>query len=93
MSAAFTLGLVIVGHFNADLKNFDQVIDSAPMVLLARALYYTLPNLATFDVKLQVVHAQAVPLSYMGVSTAYAGVYIAVLLLMAMMVFARRDFK
>jgi Cu-processing system permease protein len=93
LSAVFTFGLVVVGHFNADLKNFEKVIDSAPMIWLSRALYYLLPNLATFDVKLQVVHAQPVPLSYMAVSVGYAVMYIGALLVGAMTVFARRDFK
>jgi ABC-type transport system involved in multi-copper enzyme maturation permease subunit len=28
LSAAFTFGLFIAGHFSADLRNFDQVVDS-----------------------------------------------------------------
>ena len=60
LAAAFTFGLVIAGHFNADLKNFESVVERAPVAWLARALYYMLPNLAPFDVKIQVVHAQPV---------------------------------
>jgi Cu-processing system permease protein len=93
LSAVFTFGLVVVGHFNADLKNFEKVIDATPLIWLMRVLYYGLPNLATFDVKLQVVHAQAVPLSYVGVAIAYAAMYVSALLVGAMTVFARRDFK
>jgi ABC-type transport system involved in multi-copper enzyme maturation permease subunit len=92
-STLFTFGLVVVGHFSADLKNFENVLESAPLIWMTRALYYLLPNLATFDVKLQVVHGQAVPMSYLAFSTGYAGVYISALLLTAMLVFARRDFK
>ena len=68
LAAAFTFGLVIVGHFNADLKNFESVVESAPVAWLARALYYVLPNLAPFDVKLQVVHAQPVAIGYMALT-------------------------
>ena len=60
LAAAFTFGLVIAGHFSADLKNFEQVVDSAPVGVVRAALYYVLPNLAPFDVKSQVVHAQPV---------------------------------
>ena len=28
LSAALTFGLYVVGHFNADLRNFEQVVDS-----------------------------------------------------------------
>jgi Cu-processing system permease protein len=92
-STLFTFGLVIVGQFSADLKNFERVLEAPPLVWLTRALYYILPNLATFDIKLQVVHGQAVPFSYLALSTAYAIVYISALLVTAMLVFARRDFK
>jgi Cu-processing system permease protein len=92
-STLFTFGLVVVGQFSADLKNFEHVLEDAPLVWLTRLLYFVLPNLATFDIKLQVVHGQFVPLAYLAFSTAYAGIYIGALLLTAMLVFARRDFK
>ena len=36
LSAALTFGLYVVGHFNADLRNFEQVVESTPAVV-ARA--------------------------------------------------------
>jgi Cu-processing system permease protein len=93
MSTIFTFGVIVMGRFSADLKNFELVLKSKPLAWIARGLYYVLPNLATFDIKLQVVHGQAVPFSYLALSTTYAGVYIGALLLAAMVVFARRDFK
>jgi ABC-type transport system involved in multi-copper enzyme maturation permease subunit len=92
-STIFTFGLVVAGQFSADLKNFEHVLSAKPLVWTMRGLYYMLPNLATFDVKLQVVHGQPVPLSYLAMSISYAGLYIGALLLGAMIVFARRDFK
>jgi ABC-type transport system involved in multi-copper enzyme maturation permease subunit len=93
LAAGLTFGLYIVGHFNADLKNFDRIIDSRPVVYLARALYYLLPNLAPLDVKAQVVHALPVPANYLLLNTAYAAAYIGALLTAATFIFLRRDFK
>ena len=93
LSAAFTFGLFIVGHFSADLRNFQQVVDSPAAAKLARGLYWVLPNLAQFDVKAQVVHAQPVPLGYMVLTCGYAALYITVLLVAAMAIFSHRDFK
>lgn len=93
LSAAFTFGLYIIGHFNADLRNFEQVVDSRAVAWTARALYYVLPNLAPFDVKAQVVHGQAVPWGEMALTSAYAVVYIALLLVAAILIFERRDVK
>jgi ABC-type transport system involved in multi-copper enzyme maturation permease subunit len=93
LSAAFTFGLFIVGHFSSDLRNFQDAVDSPAAARLARGLYWVLPNLAQFDIKADVVHGQPVPLGYLAVTAAYAACYIAMLLVISMFVFARRDFK
>ena len=93
LSAAFTTGLYIVGHFSGDLRNFRQVVDSPAAATFASGLYWVLPNLAQFDRKADVVHGVPVPLGYMAIALAYAAVYIAALLAAATLVFSRRDFK
>jgi Cu-processing system permease protein len=93
LSAALTFGLFVVGHFSADLRNFREVVDSPAAASLASGLYWVLPNLAQFDVKAQVVHAQPVTLGYMALTSGYAALYIGVLLVAAMAIFSRRDFK
>jgi Cu-processing system permease protein len=93
LAAAFTFGLYIVGHFNADLKNFEAIVDSRPLAYFARALYYVLPNLAPLDIKNQVVHAVPVPAGYLLMNAAYAAIYITLLVGGAMAIFMRRDFK
>jgi ABC-type transport system involved in multi-copper enzyme maturation permease subunit len=93
LSAALTLGFYIVGHFNADLRNFEQVVDSKAVAWLARALYHVLPDLSAFDVKTQVVHGLAVPAGYVALTVGYAFCYITMLLIAAMLIFSRRDFK
>ena len=93
MSAVFAFGFYIVGHFSTDLRDFGQVVESPATARLARALYWVLPNLASLDVKAQVVHGVPVPAGYIAVTIAYAVTYIAVLLAAAMFIFSRRDFK
>jgi len=93
LSAALTFGLFVAGHFSADLRNFDQVVESPAAARLARGLYWVLPNLATFDVKTQVVHGQPVSAGYMALAVAYGAVYIGLLICGALLIFSRRDFK
>ena len=93
LSAVLTFGLYVVGHFNADLRNFENVVDSPTAASLARVLYYVLPNLAPFDIRADVVHAQPVTFGYVALTTGYAVAYIGALLLGAMFIFSRRDFK
>ena len=93
LSAVFTLGVYLVGQFNADLKRFDQIVDAPAAAMLAKVAYYVLPDFSRFDVKLAVVHGVPVTNLYVLSSVLYALVYIAALLLGAMTIFARRDFK
>jgi Cu-processing system permease protein len=93
LAAAFTLGLTIAGHFSADLRNFEMVVESPAVQWITRALYYILPNLAPFDVKLLVVHGRPVTANYMLLTTAYGAAYITALITLSAFVFSRRDFK
>jgi Cu-processing system permease protein len=93
LSAALTLGLYVIGHFNADLKHFDAFMPATSLVWLLRALYYLLPNLAPFDVGAQIVHGRAVAPGFVILTIAYAAIYIAFLLGLSAWVFSRRDLK
>jgi ABC-type transport system involved in multi-copper enzyme maturation permease subunit len=93
LSAMLTLALWLAGHFNADLRHFEEVVNSPVAANFARVLYYLLPNLAPFDVKAEVVHALPVSASHVVLTLVYAAVYISILLLASVAVFRRRDFK
>ena len=93
LSAALTLGLYVAGHFNADLKNFEVVVDAKPVIWLARGLYHVLPDFSAFDVKTQVVHGLPVSYGYIASTAGYGALYIAALLFAATVIFTRRDFK
>jgi ABC-type transport system involved in multi-copper enzyme maturation permease subunit len=93
LSAGLTLGVYVAGYFSQDLRNFDQVVNSKAVRMLARGLYYVLPNLAPFDIASQVVHGLPVGWHYMAVTMAYGFVYVAILLVLGATIFSRRDFK
>lgn len=93
LSAAFTFALFVAGRFSADLRNFNDVVDSPAAAWLAKGLYWVLPNLAPFDVRAQVVHGLPVSAGYIGLTSLYGVLYIAALLVAATTIFARRDFK
>lgn len=93
LSAALTFGLFVAGRLSADLRNFNQVVDSPAAAALARGLYWVLPNLAAFDVRSQVVHGQHISAGYLALTTGYGVMYIAAVLTAATVIFSRRDFK
>ena len=93
LSAALTFGVFLAGHFSADLRNVEQVVQSPAITGVTRALYYLLPNLAAFDVKARVVHGDPVPWTEVGLAVGYGVLYIGALLTAAVWIFSRRDFK
>ena len=93
LSAVLTLGLWVIGHFNADLRNFEAVVESPAAAWAARGLYYVLPNFAAFDVRAQVVHGQPVDGAYLALTALYGVTYLALVLVGAVAIFSRRDFR
>lgn len=93
LSAALTFGLFVAGRFSADLRNFNQVIDSPLATSVTTAVYWILPNLSQFDVRAQVVHGDVVAASSLALSAMYTLFYVSALMVAAVAVFARRDFK
>jgi Cu-processing system permease protein len=93
LSALLTLGLWVAGHFNGDLRRFESVTEVPFLPWIARGAYYVLPNLAPFNVKAEVVYGMPVAAAHVGLTLAYALMYVALLLTAATAVFRRRDFK
>jgi len=93
LSVAFSFALYIIGHFGEDLKHLDNIVQSQVLAQVARGVYYVMPNLAALDVKSDVVHGVSVSAWHALAASATAGVYIAVALVAATIVFSRRDLK
>ncbi len=93
LAALLTLGLWVAGHFNSDLRQFENVMNVPALAWIARGLYYLLPNLAPFNVKADVVYGVPVAASHVAYTLLYAAIYVSVLLTAATAVFRRRDFK
>lgn len=93
LSGVLTGFLYVIGHFSVDLKNMDTIVESAWLPTVTQAIYYVVPNLRNFDVKSRVVAGDPVPMSMLGYSTAYCAVYVAILLIVAAVVFQRRNLK
>jgi ABC-type transport system involved in multi-copper enzyme maturation permease subunit len=93
LSSVLTAFVYVVGHFSADLKRVGEVMDSAWAAQVATVVYYALPNLANFDVKGAVVYGDPVPWTTLGLASLYGAVYIGAILLLAGVIFRRRDLQ
>jgi ABC-type transport system involved in multi-copper enzyme maturation permease subunit len=92
IAAVGTFGVVLAGRFSDVIHNMREVAPGAPR-LLVDGLYYALPNFRNFDFKDRVAYGDPVSAASLGFVTTYAAAYLAVLLLLGLLAFARRDFK
>ena len=91
LAAVWACGLYVAGHFGAELRNLDELVDSRFASSLAAGLSYVVPDLAAFDVKAAVVHGQPVTAGYMALTVASGAAYILAFLVPAVAIFTRRD--
>ncbi len=92
LSAIFTLAVYVIGHLSGDLKEFAKKLDEVSETVV-NAIYYTLPNLERFNLKGHVIHHLDFGLADMALTLAYGLTYAAFLLLLASVIFQRRDFQ
>ena len=74
LSAALTFGFYIVGHFNADLRNFEQVVDSKTVRLAgARPLSRAAGSVGVRRQDRRSFTASPVPAGYLALTVGYGG--------------------
>ena len=93
LAAIFTLSLYVIGHLSSSIKEFADRIGGTFASVIANVIYYSLPNLDYFNIKAEVVHQVPVSMTYLVWSSLYGVAYVTVILLVAVVIFQRRDFK
>lgn len=88
LSAMFTIGLYIIGHFN-DLVNVENSGEIHYNVL--KIFYYLLPNLEHFNVRTPVVYGLPISGEYVLFAGFYAVLYSSLLLFLASIIFSKKD--
>lgn len=92
LSSLFTVTLYVVGHLSWSLRLLQERVPSAGGRWLLEAVYRVLPNLEYLNIKGEVVHQVGVRGAEVAWAAFYGLSYTAVVLLLAMMVFRKRDF-
>jgi ABC-type transport system involved in multi-copper enzyme maturation permease subunit len=99
LSALFTFFLWVIGHFNADLREFGRITKAVGLQGMCNALYYLLPNFANFElinsenVIQSAAYYRPVSATAVGWVTVYAVLYCTAVLGLSVAIFSRRDFK
>jgi ABC-type transport system involved in multi-copper enzyme maturation permease subunit len=93
LAALFSFSVYVAGHFSKDLLKMADLSGSVIAHAILRTLYYLLPNLSNFSYISEASHAKIVPLKMASAATAYALVYVSVLLAASILIFQKRGFK
>ncbi len=93
LSIVFTVGVFVMGLFSADLRGFGDIVDAPSTAIFVEAVGWAVPAFSAFNVKAEVVHGLPIGAPFVAQTLAYAGVYIAALLIGSVTVFSRREFK
>lgn len=93
-----TLSLYMAGNVTQqvyDYLNSPSSQNAVPVLVkyLAYIIYYLLPNLSGFDLKVNAIYSLPLPLSGVVLTLLYFFVYTAVMILLAAVVFEKREMK
>lgn len=93
LSAFVTTALYFAGHLSEDLYNLAAKAPTELLGGVAKGVYYLLPHLGRLNYRTQATFELYAPASELLSAGAYALAYSGVLLMGAVLLFSRRDFK
>jgi ABC-type transport system involved in multi-copper enzyme maturation permease subunit len=92
LSSLFALSFYLIGHFSWSLETLIQKTRPGAGRTALQVVYALLPDLENFNVKTEVVHGLPIPASLFLTAAGYSLAYTAFVLLLAVLIFRRRDF-
>jgi ABC-type transport system involved in multi-copper enzyme maturation permease subunit len=93
LSTAFALCTFLIGHLLGDLRSFGDRSRSAAARAASQTLYRLLPDLELLNLKSYASNDLSVQGAFVWTSVGYGCAYAALLLLLAILIFQRRDLK
>jgi Cu-processing system permease protein len=93
LATIFTLALVAAGHVFSEVRGFWLQSDLVTMKPLVKVLDFVLPNMGLLDLKEAFTYGDPVTASTIAARTAYGAAYAGVLVVLAAIVFSRRDVR
>lgn len=90
LASLFTLALVAGGHLSQDVLELAAGSSIAPLLQVVR---WTVPALGLFDLRGEVVYGDAIGFERLVTAGAYAGAYALTALVLASLLFRRRDLR
>lgn len=91
LSALGTLSLYLIGHKTETLLEYLKMTGTGALEVPFKAFYYSFPNLSDFNFREAAAYGDPVPWDVLGLATLYAGVWTAIFLGAAAILFRRRE--
>ncbi|MCC0177106.1 ABC transporter permease [Waterburya agarophytonicola K14] len=92
LATLLSFGVYLMGHFSEDLVELGKLSKNASIESLTTSLYLVLPNLSRLDLKNEAVYGLLPSSTELLNHALYGTLYTALLLIISMMVFARKEF-
>jgi ABC-type transport system involved in multi-copper enzyme maturation permease subunit len=93
LASFFTGGFYVMGHLTRDLKQLGSQSDVESIQRAATLLYRVLPDLESFNLTIEALHGLPVAPGEVWWPLAYGALYATVVLVLASVVFQRKDFR
>jgi ABC-type transport system involved in multi-copper enzyme maturation permease subunit len=93
LSALLTFFVFIIGHLSSSLRDLAGNLGSRSAAIFFDVIYYLLPNLSLFSFRTETANGLVPNSAMLGGGFLYALVYAAILLMITILIFSRRNFK
>jgi Cu-processing system permease protein len=93
VSATVTIGAYFAGHLSGDIYEMSSKAESPLFQWVGKAVYYMLPNLSRLNYRVQATYEIHTGMGELVPSMLYAVGYSTVMIVLAVILFSRRDFK
>jgi ABC-type transport system involved in multi-copper enzyme maturation permease subunit len=92
LATLLSFGVYFMGHISRDLLKLGEITKNESIETMTRSLYLVLPNLERFNLKNEAVYGILPPNPELWSNLLYGVLYIVLLLTLANLIFARRQF-
>ncbi len=93
LASCYTAGIYLVGHLTRDLRELGAGSSQASMAQMTALLHRVLPDLESFNLSIHAVHGLPIAASDVWLPILYGAGYTALILMLAVAIFERRDFR
>lgn len=93
LASCFSAGIFLLGHLSRDLREIGAHSESETMQAVTLWIHRLLPDLESFNLTVQAVHRLPIPAAEVAWPLVYGVAYTGFLLVVAVALFERRDFR